>query len=540
MVLVVDGKGVVTSIHTRLIDQESTSRVTITGDVRVEPEIISYVNDTILGIVETISQVLNQGKSFFEIVIKNIDATAIHNMGLAVTGRSADAAFFLSMFSACLQLPIRQDSVFTGQIITQEGYLSPVSEIPKKIEAAAKDRRIQRFIYSELGQDNSLRTLAPDADKKIRQALRVFSDHVKPTPVGDINELARVAVSEEDVCRASLRSGFFSIPKPTDADQTPVGLLAGYLLDSNDSRFWKFLVRHLLEQQLDDAKDLLKIYIDYHICLASYPQGFGQRLQQLLISIPPRVRRKRGFAPLITMKSYIEIAQYAQKENHQDLKTLHETIFDQTRPSSVFSSKATSPDKSQSDTLLQHFLVEPSPEHLAREVLISIDNGRASYTVDRVTVETYEEFLESIASFYAHLLRYKDQVSGVVNTRHVGPDALDLLKRTFSNYGDEKAAYVEATSGAQGGLRYIFDLMTQRLKAEERDKYVRMVLKTAIDPLDFETKTTVIQVLMNQLGSALPDDIRSQPPEKFATNYDIIIEAYAKSLEKLIETIKLL
>ncbi|MBK7090663.1 MAG: hypothetical protein IPH59_02905 [bacterium] len=117
---------------------------------------------------------------------------------------------------------------------------------------------------------------------------------------------------------------------------------------------------------------------------------------------------------------------------------------------------------------------------------------------------------------------------------------MELLRRAFSNSGEEKGAYVEAVDGTRGGLRLIYDEMTRHLKEEERRKYVRMVLKTAIDPLDFTTKTNLIKSLIEQLGPTLPPEIHNQPPERYAADYEPIIETYSQSLDRLIAIIRLM
>jgi hypothetical protein len=191
-------------------------------------------------------------------------------------------------------------------------------------------------------------------------------------------------------------------------------------------------------------------------------------------------------------------------------------------------------------TLLQVFLNELSPENITKEVLLPIDNARASYVINNLKVDNYTEFMDTISAYYSHIMRHIGRISRAVDNNMLAPNALDLLKRAFRDDGKEKGAYSEAKYCTRGGLRYIFDRMTYQLKKEEREKYARMVISTAIDPLDFKAKTSLIKALMIQLDSSLPKEIKSQPPERFAANYEIIIESYIHSLEKLVETIKLL
>jgi len=89
-------------------------------------------------------------------------------------------------------------------------------------------------------------------------------------------------------------------------------------------------------------------------------------------------------------------------------------------------------------------------------------------------------------------------------------------------------------------MKYIFDLMTERLKLEEKEKYIRMVFKGIMDSLDFERKVLLIDAFMKRLGKDLPEEIRKRPPEQYATDHEEIIRAYSESLEKVINLLKIL
>jgi len=131
-------------------------------------------------------------------------------------------------------------------------------------------------------------------------------------------------------------------------------------------------------------------------------------------------------------------------------------------------------------------------------------------------------------------------IAGSVSTVNLGSKALDIVNEAFSRNGGEKAAYIEASTGTRGGLRYVFDMIAEHLKRDERDKYVRMVLKTTIDPLDFESKTAVVRTLLSRIQTALPESFDETEPERLATHLDILVQDYSESIAKLIERFRLL
>jgi len=542
-VLIIDEKAIITSIHTQAKESASEKRIKIVGETKIDTATLDHINTTILSLIDKLITSLGLKPQNYEITIKNINATSAHELGLEISGHSLDVSIFLSMLSAGLQLPISQMIVFTGGIDTPDGYLVSVSGLPEKIKAAAENRAIRYFVYSSFEQDGSIKDLTPNEYERISQTLLNYRESLKFIQVNNIFEVIRTAISEDDISLASLISGFYSREKLSVLNHNPVGQALLYLFNDNEKRFWNAIEQQLLKSDIDKAKEYIQTFARHFIDKAIYPENFGDRLVQLIISLPPAIKRKIGFYPLLQMKDYVRIAQLIRERDYDDIKKLFRAAFGDSiqllRPAKTIETeqKAAVPE---SGTLLEQFLRELSSENIAKEVLLPIDSARASYTIDKVTVDDYSEFLETITAFNAHLLRHIGQLSGDIDQKQVASHALDLVKRAFPRDGEEKAAYNEAKTGVNGGLRYIFDQMTQRLKAEERGKYVKMILNTAIDPMDFESKTVLIKTIMAQLGPTLPEEIRNQPPERFAADYDKIIEAYSQSQERLLEFIKTL
>jgi hypothetical protein len=80
--------------------------------------------------------------------------------------------------------------------------------------------------------------------------------------------------------------------------------------------------------------------------------------------------------------------------------------------------------------------------------------------------------------------------------------------------GGYNAALAEAKTGTKGGLRHIFDVMTESEKSVKMEKYKSMVLKEAIDSLDWEAKVKLSVYIKNQYGRYMPDSFRIMEPEQ--------------------------
>jgi hypothetical protein len=540
--VVAPNQGVITSLHVRQREKGSGQRIGVIGEVQVDQASVDHIRDVIIAVVDRICQPLEINPIDYEVSVKGISATALHGLDLSVSGYSLDLALLLAALSSALQFPIPENMVFTGQVATVDGHFLPAEGIPAKLNAAAADPSVTRFIFAAVNTDESAKQLSPEETDRVRRAIIEHKDRLDIKAVRDLFELFPLVVNEEEVCLASLRSGYFDgiIDSPSTA--SPVGKTMRHLVQGNDVRFWTVVEGHLLKSNFKRAKELLHVFVEHYTGKRAYPSGFGDRLSQLMASIPPYTRRKPGLWPLVEMKDCLNLSQLASESDYHDVRALYRASFGETgRPASRVKPDAPSESsETVTSALLQHLVEELSAENVARNVLLPIDAARAGYVSDRVTVESFEEFLECVTAFYAHLLCHRGLLSGIDDYNQIGPDALELLRRSFSNAGEEKGAFAEAVDGTRGGLRYIYDEMTRTLKEDERRKYNRMVLKTAIDPLDFPTKTSLIKSLMEHLGSALPAEIRDQPPERYASDYELIIEAFVQSLDRLIAIIRLL
>lgn len=541
--LVIESQGVLTSVHVRKAPDHTKERLVFVGDTQVSPKLVAHIKETIVALIDGISHALGMEPTNYEMSVKNVSATALQNLDLSLSGYSLDLAVLLAMVSATLQLPIPESIVTTGQLATREGHFLPVAGIPEKLQAAANDSSVKQFIFPTLEVDDSAKQLSPGEVNRVTRAILAHADRLEVKAVRDIRELLEAVFEQEEICLASLRSGFFSDLEWQFVSASPRDRAAQYIGEGNDQRFWKALEGHLLKGNAAKAKAMLAVFTSDYVRRESYPPSVGLKLLQLIVSMPPFTRRKPDLFPLLGMKEWLSLAKLATDDDYPDVRLLYRAASGDATSEHLNAMPSEGVPIESGDlskSLLAHLLAELSAEKIAKEVLLPIDTARASYIVNRVTVTNFDEFLDCITAFYAHILRHRGHLASLIDPGRVGPEALDLLRRTFASAGEERGAYSEAIDGAHGGLRSVFDEMTQRLKEEERLKHIRMVLKTAMDPLDFDGRTALIKSLMSHLGPALPAEIQNQPAERFASEYETIIEAYAQSLDKLIGTIKIL
>jgi hypothetical protein len=105
------------------------------------------------------------------------------------------------------------------------------------------------------------------------------------------------------------------------------------------------------------------------------------------------------------------------------------------------------------------------------------------------------------------------------------------MDRTFARGGGAAAATAEAISGVQGGLRFVLDQMTEQFKRERQEAHVQHVIATAIDALDWDAKVGFVKEFLRRHPDVVPAELASEPPERFAKNYELIVRAYVNAMD---------
>ena len=293
----------------------------------------------------------------------------------------------------------------------------------------------------------------------------------------------------------------------------------------------------MLSGESNEAKELISALTSFHIKKKTYPKGFGEGLINLVRALPPEIRRFKIDFPLMTISKLTAVGQYARESDGEDLQLLFSAIFrEQFELSKKVAGRYQSTentDEGQFESQLDLLKSEIDADALAFKFGIPIDSARASFTLESVRLKESQNLTEIATSFYIHLLRHTQNIKGVVSVRNAEAEALALIERTFSTKGGFRGAIAEAKHATNGGLRMILDMLTEEYKHELKKQHVSYVLKSALDPLDWESKVSLITEIMKTLQHVLPKKIKSQPPERFAGHYELIVNAYVDSINKL-------
>jgi hypothetical protein len=521
---------------------EASPTVTVEGPVSVEAAAQQQLETVVAPLVNRLLQAIGLPACRYRISVANIDASAAHDLPATISGYSADLPAFLAMLSAALRVTVDPTVVATGHIASMGGEIAPVRALGAKWRAASQTSGVTRFLHPRLDRDGSLAALSPQRARDEAVSMASAGLDIQAESIGGIDELLTETISESDVVLASLEAGFFDQPAESTATEGPFASAVSWLSSGNPHRFWRILEAHAFEGRSEEIKSLLRQMIGFYLREGRYPDGMGAKLEGLLLSLPSAVRRLRLRFPLVDPSRCAAMGQFAASDDAaDDLRRLMNAVTgclpqqqrygDQTRSGSASSDERGAGHEAVVATVVDRI----SADALTRGIGEPIDRALAGFTLPYVTCQRHEDFIETVQSFYRQVIRHTAFGSAPLDSEHLSAEAFDLLERAFRDQDGARGAQAEARHGTRGGLRFVLERMADQLKQERTRAHVNRVLREAVDILDPDARIGFMRALMTRLRPHLPADVRDQPPEYFAGDYETLTQAYMRAIDGLAE-----
>ena len=539
-----DQKAVVTSIVAQCIRKRSRKRLFFSGQASFDTRTQKHINEHILLIIDRILEVLNPDtkQKAYELSIVNLSVASVMDKGVDISGFSADVAVFLALLSAALHIPLTQDFVATGHIASSDGDVKAVSGLREKIAAACETDSIKKFIFPALESDISRENWQNEelqAEKALIPHARQF---MKMVQVDSISQTLTEAFYSRELVIASMEGDFFSKAETLSGDENCLNRMLNYLAGDNESRFWDNFTLDALNGNAEHLRQLLVSRIKYQIKNKHYPKGFGRKLLQIILSVPGAIRRTKLAGELVDIELYFKLCQYADKEDLKKdsryLRDVCEGTAGQLGTQQILNDNIEITEGEISKVDLENVFLQISEEQISKKIARPIDNARAIYTLEKITVDSAEQFLEQITSFYLHLISHTALAPAQIDSEQLQSSALQLLQRAFANNGGIEAAHHEAITGYAGGMNLILSQLTDHFKFEQKSGYVNSILTRMIDQMDIDKKIEFTKKLLEHIGPFLPAEIRDRPASTLIDRYQEIIKAYVNSIDRFKQSLR--
>jgi hypothetical protein len=182
---------------------------------------------------------------------------------------------------------------------------------------------------------------------------------------------------------------------------------------------------------------------------------------------------------------------------------------------------------------IDSLLSELGERTIALRIGILHDEARMRYSLRSNTVGSFDEFTSIIADYYTKHFTGCVSHGGSLSASEAAGRAKEMVEREFRRRGgDIVAAYNDAHDGLHGGMRAVLDMIAEGFKAESVERYIRDVFDRHVAPNSWEQKVEIIRQFIAQCGVHLASSIRTDQPERYASDYRELIHSYVTALER--------
>jgi len=170
---------------------------------------------------------------------------------------------------------------------------------------------------------------------------------------------------------------------------------------------------------------------------------------------------------------------------------------------------------------------------IAKQVAIPHDEARMQYSLNSSTVTDFDEFSRVIADYYNYHYTRCISHGGNLSANEATGRAKEILEQVYRRRnGDIVSAFNDAHDGTNGGMRGILDIIAEGVKAEAVQRYIREVFDQHVTPNSWEQKVEIIRQFIAHCGANLSSSIQADAPERYAQNYNELIQSYTNALQQ--------
>ena len=170
---------------------------------------------------------------------------------------------------------------------------------------------------------------------------------------------------------------------------------------------------------------------------------------------------------------------------------------------------------------------------IARQIGIPNDETRMNYPLSRNTVGGFNEFSDIITDYYNYHFTQCVTGGGALTSAEAGGRAKELIEREYRKRGgDITMAYNNAHDGTNGGMRAVLDIISEGIKTESVERYIRQMFDYHVTPNSWDDKVDIIRQFIRHCGGQLSNAIQASQPEAYASNYEQLIRSYVTNLQQ--------
>jgi hypothetical protein len=172
----------------------------------------------------------------------------------------------------------------------------------------------------------------------------------------------------------------------------------------------------------------------------------------------------------------------------------------------------------KADSIIHKVFELTDEEYLRRWVDGPIEKAAAGFGFNPETQVTHQIFIRVTGEFVRHVHEHGLKPRQILSDVQARTEATAILEEGYQNPNARGyyASFLDASNPNLNGLEFILDQMTQFIIARARERHIRWVYSSRIDPSDWPTKCLIAQILIERWGAFLPSSVLSCTPAQLA------------------------
>ena len=175
-----------------------------------------------------------------------------------------------------------------------------------------------------------------------------------------------------------------------------------------------------------------------------------------------------------------------------------------------------------------------SPRQIAKSVENKHNDFRLKYFLCGNTVDGFKNYELIIGEYFKQHFKNCIASGGNLELREAIARAKHIISQAYHRKyrGNISSAYNDAKNGTNGGLKAQLDIIADQLINEAREYHIRQLFDDIVKPNSWDEKVEIIRQFFRHYGDHLDPEIDRSTPERYASNFEELIRAYADSLSR--------
>ena len=180
---------------------------------------------------------------------------------------------------------------------------------------------------------------------------------------------------------------------------------------------------------------------------------------------------------------------------------------------------------------------ELDPRTIAQRVDLPHQEAQLRYHLTQPTVDSFTEFKRIIGDFYAHQFSACISNGGRPSREYAEGQAETILEREYRRRNsDIVGAYRDAQLAMNGGMSKILQTLAEGIKYEAVQLYTRDVFERYAEPSSWDEKVAIVRQFIAEQSVRLGEDIDPTTPERYAANFQPLIQSFVDAMRHTKDT----